>query len=205
MLERASGEGLVAGIDEAGCGPLAGPVLAAAVVFRAAPSAAIVALVDDSKRLTAAQREAAFAALAEAAREGAVALAAAAASAAEIGRLNIRRATQLAMRRALDRLPILPDLALVDGNSLPDLPVPARAIVGGDRVSLSIAAASIVAKVLRDRAMRRLAARYPGYGWQGNMGYPTPGHRAALLELGPTPHHRLGFAPVDRAHARSGG
>jgi ribonuclease HII len=109
------------------------------------------------------------------------------------------------MRRALDRLPVVPDLALVDGNRLPDLPVPARAIVGGDRVSLSIAAASIVAKVLRDRAMRRLAARYPGYGWQGNMGYPTPGHRAALLELGPTPHHRSGFAPVDRAHARPGG
>lgn len=199
MLETASGDGIVAGIDEAGCGPLAGPVVAAAFVFLRPPEPALAALIDDSKRLSAARRERAFAALAEAARAGDVAYAAAAASAAEIGRLNIREATHRAMARALARLPLRPDLVLVDGNRLPALPVPARAIVGGDRTSLSIAAASIIAKVLRDRAMRRLAPRYPAYGWAANMGYPTAEHRSALARLGPTPHHRGGFAPVDRA------
>jgi len=201
MLETASGEGIVAGIDEAGCGPLAGPVVAAALVFLEQPQPKLAALIDDSKRLSPAQREAAFAALAEARGAGRLAFAAAAASAAEIGRLNIRRATHLAMRRALARLGVVPDLVLVDGNSLPDLPVRARSIVGGDRTCLSIAAASIVAKVLRDRAMLRLAARYPAYGWEANMGYPTAAHRSALARFGATLHHRPGFAPVDLARA----
>jgi ribonuclease HII len=191
--------GRVAGLDEAGRGPLAGPVLAAAVLFRAPPPPGLAALLDDSKRLSPARREAAFAALAEAARAGLLEHGIAAASAAEIGRLNILRATQLAMARALARLPRVPDLALVDGNQPPALPCAVRCVVGGDGASLSIAAASILAKVVRDRAMARLDRRWPGYGFAAHQGYPTVAHRAALLRLGPTPHHRRGFAPVDRA------
>jgi ribonuclease HII len=205
-LEAASGLSLVAGVDEAGCGPLAGPVMAGAVVFLSAPPDSLAALIDDSKRLTAAAREAAFAAILAAARAGLLAAAAGAASVAEIGALNIRRASHLAMRRAVSRLPVTPDLALVDGNRAPPLAIPVRCIVGGDRQSLSIAAASIIAKVLRDRAMTRLAPRHPAYGWGANMGYPTAAHRAALSRFGATPHHRGGFAPVDlaRACARDG-
>ncbi|WP_408869881.1 ribonuclease HII [Elioraea rosea] len=201
MLETASGEGIVAGIDEAGCGPLAGPVVAAAFVFLAHPAEPLAELIDDSKRLSPERRDVAYAALVDAARGGLVAYAAAAASAAEIGRLNIRRATHLAMARALARLAIRPDLVLVDGNAVPQLPVPARCVVGGDRTCLSIAAASIIAKVLRDRAMRRLACRHPHYGWEANMGYPTASHRAALAAFGATRHHRSGFGPVDLAPA----
>jgi ribonuclease HII len=191
--------GRVAGLDEAGRGPLAGPVTAAAVVFLAPPTAALARLLDDSKKLTAARRDAAFAALLDAAREGLLEHAIAAASAAEIGRLNILRASQLAMQRALARLPSLPDLALVDGNQPPRLPCAVRAVVGGDAASFSIAAASILAKVIRDRAMARLDARWPGYGFATHQGYPTAAHRAALAQLGPTPHHRRGFGPVDQA------
>ena len=190
--------GRVAGLDEAGRGPLAGPVLAAAVLFHAPPAAALARLLDDSKKLTAARREAAFAALLEAARAGLLDHGIAAASAAEIGRLNILRATQLAMARALARLGSVPDLALVDGNQPPRLPCPVRCVIGGDAASLSIAAASILAKVTRDRAMARLDARWPGYGFAAHQGYPTAAHRAALARLGPTPHHRRGFGPVDR-------
>lgn len=197
-LESAAG-GRVAGLDEAGRGPLAGPVLAAAVVFAVPPPLALAALLDDSKRLTAARRETAFAALRDAAAEGLVEFGIGAASAAEIGRLNILRATQLAMARALARLAALPVLALVDGNQPPPLPCPVRCVVGGDAQCLSIAAASILAKVVRDRAMARLDARWPGYGFAAHQGYPTPAHRAALARLGPTPHHRRGFAPVDQA------
>jgi ribonuclease HII len=205
-LEAATGLPLVAGIDEAGCGPLAGPVIAGAVVFLSPPPEALSGLIDDSKRLSATAREAAFSAILAAAREGLLSAAAGAASAAEIGALNIRRATLLAMRRAVARLSLTPSLALVDGNRPPDLPVPVRCIVGGDRLSLSIAAASIIAKVLRDRAMTRLSPRHPAYGWAANMGYPTAAHRAALARYGATPHHRGGFAPVDlaRASARTG-
>ena len=191
--------GRVAGLDEAGRGPLAGPVTAAAVVFLVPPPVALARLLDDSKKLTAARRDAAFAALLDAAREGLLEHAIAAASAAEIGRLNILRASQLAMQRALARLPSLPDLALVDGNQPPRLPCAVRAVVGGDAASFSIAAASILAKVIRDRAMARLDARWPGYGFAAHQGYPTAAHRAALVRLGPTPHHRRGFGPVDQA------
>jgi ribonuclease HII len=191
--------GRVAGLDEAGRGPLAGPVTAAAVVFLAPPPAALARLLDDSKKLTAARRDAAFAALLDAAREGLLEHAIAAASAAEIGRLNILRASQLAMQRALARLPSLPDLALVDGNQPPRLPCAVRAVLGGDAASFSIAAASILAKVIRDRAMARLDARWPGYGFATHQGYPTAAHRAVLAQLGPTPHHRRGFGPVDQA------
>jgi len=191
--------GRVAGLDEAGRGPLAGPVTAAAVVFLGSPPAALARLLDDSKKLTAARRDAAFAALRDAARAGLLEHGIAAASVAEIGRLNILRASQLAMVRALARLPRLPDLALVDGNQPPRLPCAIRCVVGGDAASFSIAAASILAKVVRDRAMARLDRRWPGYGFAAHQGYPTAAHRAALARLGPCPHHRRGFEPVDQA------
>jgi ribonuclease HII len=185
-----------AGVDEAGRGPLAGPVLAAAVVLPRRVPPALAALIDDSKKLTAAARERAFAALLDASAAGRVEIGVGAASVAEIERFNILRAALLAMRRAVARLPALPDLALVDGNQPPRLDCPVRCIVGGDATVLAIAAASIVAKVLRDRAMARLAARHPGYGWEENAGYATEAHRAALRLLGPTPHHRPGFGTV---------
>lgn len=185
--------GRVAGVDEAGRGPLAGPVVAAAVVFAAGVPDHLAALLDDSKKLSASRREAAYAALrAFAGAEIAVG----AASIAEIGRLNILGASLLAMRRAVERLPYPPVLALIDGNKAPALLCPTECVIGGDGKSLSIAAASIVAKVIRDRAMTKLAARYPAFGWARNAGYPTAAHRAVLTRLGPTPHHRRGFGPV---------
>jgi ribonuclease HII len=197
-LEREAG-GLVAGVDEAGRGPLAGPVLAAAVVFHAGVPPALAALLDDSKKLTAARREAAFAALVEARARGEAEWAAGAASCVEIGLLNILGATHLAMRRAVRRLPRLPALVLIDGNRPPLLPVPSRCVVGGDGLSFSIAAASIIAKVIRNRAMARLCPRWPGYGFGIHYGYPTQAHREALARLGASPHHRRGFAPVEEA------
>jgi ribonuclease HII len=127
---------------------------------------------------------------------GRVEIALGAASVAEIGRINILRASLLAMRRAVLRLPAVPDLALVDGNVAPELPCAVRCVVGGDGSELAIGAASIVAKVVRDRCMARLDRRYPGYGWPENAGYGTAGHRAALRLLGPTVHHRAGFGTV---------
>lgn len=198
LLEQRHG-GRVAGIDEVGRGPLAGPVLAAAVVFRKKPRAALAKLLDDSKRLSPEARDIAYAALREAALAGLLDFAIGAASSAEIGRINILAATHLAMRRAVLRLAMPPDLALIDGNRAPALPCPTQCVIGGDAASLSIAAASILAKVTRDRAMRRLHARWPAYGFASHVGYPTPAHRAALAEHGPSPHHRRGFAPVDQA------
>ena len=191
-LEQRAG-GRVAGVDEAGRGPLAGPVVAGAVVFPSGVPPGLAALLDDSKKLSAARREAAYAALlawpdAE--------IGVGAASVAEIVALNILGASLLAMRRAVIRLPVAPGLALIDGNRPPRLDCPTLCVVGGDGKSLSIAAASIVAKVIRDRAMTRLAVRYPDYGWDGNAGYPTAAHRAVLERLGATRHHRPGFGPV---------
>ena len=191
-LEQHAG-GRVAGVDEAGRGPLAGPVVAAAVVFPAGVPPALAPLLDDSKKLSAARREAAYAALL--ACPGAE-IGVGAASVAEILRLNILGASLLAMRRAVLRLPMAPGLALIDGNRPPRLECPILCVVGGDGKSLSIAAASIVAKVIRDRAMVLLAVRYPAYGWDGNAGYPTAAHRAVLARLGATPHHRPGFGSV---------
>ena len=190
-MERAAG-GRVAGVDEAGRGPLAGPVVAAAVVLPRKAPRALLSLLDDSKKLTQLQRLAAFAAL----RAGGVEIGVGAASVAEIERLNILHAAMLAMRRAVTRLAEMPDLALVDGNYPPKLDCQVQCVVGGDALCLSIAAASIVAKVVRDRAMQRLATRWPGYGWETNVGYGTEAHRSALLRLGITRHHRAGFAPV---------
>ena len=185
--------GRVAGVDEAGRGPLAGPVVAAAVVFAAGVPDWLRPMLDDSKKLTPQARQAAFAALRA---SGAAEIGVGAASVQEIARLNILHAALLAMRRAVLRLPGLPDLALVDGNRAPALPCPALCCVGGDAASLSIAAASIVAKVVRDRAMRRLSARYPAYGWHENAGYGTAAHRAALLRVGACRHHRAAFGAV---------
>jgi ribonuclease HII len=191
--ERAHG-GRVAGVDEVGRGPLAGPVVAVAVVFPSGVPRRLSPLIDDSKKLTAEERETAYAALR---RSGAAEIAVGAASVAEILSLNILHASMLAMRRAVLRLREMPDLALVDGNRAPPgLPCPVECCVGGDATSLSIAAASIVAKVVRDRAMARLAPRYPAYGWHENAGYATPIHRAALRNHGPSRHHRAAFGTV---------
>ena len=198
-LALETGAGRVAGVDEAGRGPLAGPVVAAAVVFLAPPPAALADLIDDSKALNAARRDVAFAAIRAAAADGLLDCAVGAASATEIGALNILRATHLAMARAVRRLTTPPDLALVDGNQPPPLACAVRCVVGGDALSLSIAAASILAKVVRDRAMTRLDPRWPGYGFARHAGYPTAAHLAALAALGPSPHHRRGFRPVDQA------
>ncbi len=186
---------LVAGIDEAGRGPLAGPVVAAAaIVDRARAPASLLKLIDDSKKLTEARRERACAAMIG---SGCVRYAIAQASVAEIDDINILQATFLAMRRALAALDPSPDRVLIDGNKVPPgLGCPAEAIVGGDGHSYSIAAASILAKVTRDRQMAALAEEFPGYGWESNRGYGSARHLAALKQLGPTPHHRMSFAPL---------
>ena len=186
----ALGRTVVAGLDEAGRGPLAGPVVAAAVVFL--PGCARIRGLDDSKRCTARQRER----LAVLVRERALAVAVGAASVREIDRFNIRRASILAMRRALTRLAVPPAAILVDGLPCPELGLPHEAIIDGDALCYSIAAASLIAKTVRDRLMMRLAPRYPGYAWDQNMGYGTALHRDALAAQGPTPHHRRSFFPV---------
>ncbi len=192
-LERAAG-GRVAGIDEAGRGPWAGPVVAAAVVIDPARMApALAAKIDDSKKLRPAQRRELAAALRDCADIGI-----GAASVNEITTHNILQATFRAMQRALKDLDQAPDFALVDGNRLPALPCPAQPVVGGDGLSLSIAAASIVAKVTRDHCMALLARRYPGFGWERNAGYGTAEHRGALAGLGVTPHHRKSYAPIHK-------
>lgn len=189
--------GRVAGVDEVGRGPLAGPVLAAAVVLPRKVPRALARLLDDSKALTAEARHAAYVALRAAHRRGTVEIAVGAASVAEIVRINILHAAMLAMARALGRLPSAPDLALIDGNRAPPtMPCGHRCVVGGDATCLSIAAASIVAKITRDRLMARLAARWPGYGWEANVGYGTASHRHAIRTLGPTRHHRPTFGAV---------
>ena len=191
-LEAAAG-GIVAGIDEAGRGPLAGPVVAAAVIIdRARLSARLQAQIDDSKRLSRARREAVFEALAESAHIGI-----GQADVDEIDRINILEASLLAMRRAVAQLWVQPETALIDGNRPPALACRVRCIVGGDRVSVSIAAASIVAKVTRDRLITELARLYPGYGWERNAGYGTREHLKALQILGATPQHRRSFRPVN--------
>jgi ribonuclease HII len=185
--------GLVCGIDEVGRGPLAGPVVAAAVILdRARLPPLLAAKLDDSKKLSPAARER----YAEMLLGPWAVIGLGAASVAEIDRHNILRATLLAMARALAALKLRPDLALVDGNVPPSLPCEVQTVIGGDGRSLSIAAASVIAKVTRDRLMRRLALRHAGYGWERNAGYGTAEHCAAIAILGPTPHHRMSFAPL---------
>ena len=190
-------EGRVAGIDEAGRGPLAGPVVAAvAVIDRTAAKRKLLKLIDDSKKLALESREEAYEAMVA---SGLVQFAVAEASVEEIDRINILQATFLAMRRALEALAHPPDVVLIDGNQVPrGLGCKAETIVGGDAHSYSIAAASIFAKVTRDRYMARLAEAFPGYGWETNRGYGSAQHLAALEQLGPTPHHRMSFAPLSR-------
>jgi ribonuclease HII len=179
----------VAGVDEVGRGPLAGPVTAAAVML--CPDRIPEGL-DDSKILGPARRAALAAELAEVAT-----CAVAHATVAEIDRLNILRASHLAMLRAVAALDPAPDFLLIDGHLVPtQCRLPARALIGGDGRSLSIAAASIFAKVARDRLMVDLAQQFPGYGWETNKGYPSKSHRLALQQLGITPHHRRSFKPV---------
>jgi len=180
---------ILCGVDEVGRGPLAGPVVAAAVVLD--PGRPIDGLAD-SKKLTPARRESLYLEI----TEKALAWALGRAEVAEIDRINILQASLLAMRRAVLALPLDADHALVDGNRLPDLPCSAEAIVGGDAIEPCISAASIVAKVSRDREMVELDARYPGYGLARHKGYPTRQHLEALRMLGVTEIHRRSFAPV---------
>src|SRR5271169_2074754 len=189
-------EGIVCGVDEAGRGPLAGPVVAAAVILdpRRFPRSLHQRL-DDSKVLTAGERDACWRALGRCVDRGVAHIGVGAASAREIDSINILRAALLAMARAAAALGVRPDVALVDGNIAPPLACPVRTIVKGDGLSFSIAAASVVAKVTRDRIMHRLAERYRGYGWETNVGYGTEEHRHALGLLGLTPHHRRSFSP----------
>ncbi len=177
------------GVDEAGRGPLAGPVVAAAVVLD--PAHPIPGLAD-SKKLSAAKRDA----LAIEIRAHASAWAVAEASVEEIDRLNILGATLLAMQRAVQAIDPAPELVLVDGNRLPRLALPARAIVQGDALVPAISAASILAKTVRDAMLDDLDQRFPGYGFAIHRGYPTPAHLAALKKLGPTIEHRRSFGPV---------
>ena len=181
--------GPVCGVDEAGRGPWAGPVSAGAVILK---PRAIPKGVDDSKKLTAARR----AELEVEIKERAVAWGVGFASVEEIAELNILHATGLAMRRAVEAMAVAPAFALVDGNYSFDLPCPVQTVVGGDAKSASIAAASILAKVARDRLMAEMDAAYPGYGFAGHKGYRAPIHAEALLRLGPCPIHRMAWAPV---------
>lgn len=189
----------VCGIDEAGRGPLAGPVIAAAVILdRAQLPSDIAAAIDDSKKLSSRKREALFDWLERHAIFGI-----GEASVVEIDRINILQATMLAMRRAVEALPCAPAFALIDGNRAPDLACPTRCAIGGDAISLSIAAASILAKVTRDRLMAEADRSYPGYGFARNAGYGTAQHLAALQHLGVTPLHRRTFSPISQLNPLS--
>ena len=185
----------ICGVDEAGRGPWAGPVCAGAVILN--PQRSIAGLTD-SKKLTEKRRRS----LAIAIRQDALAWSLGWASAREIDQLNIRQATHLAMRRAVEGLSITPDEALIDGNDAPVLPCPARAIVKGDLTEPAISAASILAKTARDALMADLDAAYPGYGFAGHKGYGVLTHLEALNALGPCPEHRMSFKPVAAAAAR---
>lgn len=182
---------LIAGVDEAGRGPLAGPVVAAAVILAAGCE---VADLVDSKKLTEKRREAAFLAI----HEEALAVGVGSASHLEIDNINILQASLLAMKRAVEDLALVPDKVLCDGNRCPSLPLPVTAIVRGDATEPCISAASIVAKVTRDRIMVELHALYPHYGFSSHKGYPTKSHQAALQKYGPIAEHRRSFGPVRR-------
>ena len=194
-LEREC-EGVVCGVDEAGCAPLAGPVVAAAVVLPPGPKPRQLRGLNDSKLMQAAERERFFDVIHRLGQVG-VGMA----TVEEIDRLNIYHADMLAMQRAVSALAeargAMPDVALVDGRGKPPLSCHVKRFVKGDRRSLSIAAASVIAKVTRDRLMRELATRFPDYGWQTNVGYGTEVHYLGLLRKGPTEHHRRSFAPIN--------
>ncbi|RDK02512.1 ribonuclease HII [Paraburkholderia lacunae] len=189
---------IVCGVDEAGRGPLAGPVVAAAVIFD--PSKPIIRGLDDSKALTAKKRDELYDKIVD----RALAYCIASASVEEIDTLNILHATMLAMKRAVEGLSVVPTLAKIDGNRCPALSIRSEAIVGGDALVKSISAASILAKVTRDRMLLQLHEAYPVYGFDAHAGYGTPQHLAALREHGPCEHHRRSFAPVREVHLRFG-
>ena len=197
----AAGYRAIAGVDEVGRGPWAGPVVAAAVILPPDPDglAPLLGQVDDSKRLTLRQRELLF----DPIQQLALATGVGRVEAGAIDRLGIAAATRQAMRQALAALAVQPDFVLLDYLTLPDLPLPQRGVPHGDALSLSIAAASIVAKVIRDRWMAEQAAIYPGYGFARHKGYGTAEHHAALVRLGPCALHRLSFAPVAAMRAGS--
>ena len=182
----------IVGIDEAGRGPWAGPVVAGAVILNQNKlSDDLVSGLDDSKKLSATKRETLFDLLKESVEYGV-----GVASVEEIDRINILQATFLAMKRAVENLPTAPDFALVDGNKVPSLPCAGEAIVKGDSRSFSVAAASIIAKVTRDKIMTELSQMHPGYAWESNMGYGTKAHKAGLERLGETDHHRKSYKPI---------
>lgn len=187
---RSRGFHAIAGVDEAGRGPLAGPVLAAAVILK--PGVTIRGL-KDSKQLSALAREKLFDQIILNASSYGIG----SASRNEIDRINIHAASMLAMRRALDKLSTKPDFVLVDGFQIRDCPIMQKAVKGGDGLSMSIAAASVLAKVTRDRIMRDLHQKYPCYGFDCNMGYGTSGHREAISQYGPCPEHRRSFKLTD--------
>jgi ribonuclease HII len=184
-------DGTVCGVDEAGCAPLAGPVVAAAVILPRGPKPRQLRGLTDSKLLPPAARARFFDIIHRIARVG-VGIA----TVQEIDRLNIYYADMLAMQRAVEALGEVPDAALVDGRGRPSVSCTVKTLVKGDRRSLSIAAASVIAKVVRDRLMQELASRYPDYGWHTNVGYGTDAHYLGLLRKGPTEHHRRSFAPM---------
>lgn len=188
---------IVCGVDEAGRGPLAGPVVAAAVILD--PKRRIQGL-DDSKVLTAKKREALYKKIVE----RSIAYCVASASVEEIDRLNILHATMLAMKRAVEGLAVTPTLARIDGNRCPALTVRSEAVIGGDALVPAISAASILAKVTRDRMLLELHERFPVYGFNAHVGYGTPQHLTALAEHGPCEHHRRSFAPVRAAFEQRG-
>ena len=186
---------LVAGVDEVGRGPLAGDVVAAAVIL---DSERPVAGVDDSKKLSAGKRLLCFGEIQRTAKAYAIGRA----SVAEIDELNILQATLLAMKRAVEALPTQPEFIYVDGNRCPDWPYPSRAVIKGDTQLACIAAASVLAKVTRDAEMTAMEQKHPGYGFASHKGYPSKAHLAALAKLGPCPTHRRTFAPVARLLAQ---
>lgn len=194
-IEKQYSGHIICGIDEVGRGPLAGPVMAAAVIL---PDNVLdipeLALLNDSKKLTAKRREALFPAIQTHCQFGI-----GQASVKEIDQINILQASLLAMARAYEALPTQATVALIDGNKTPNLSCTMQTVVKGDNVSLSIAAASIIAKVTRDRLMEELGKEYLAYGWSGNAGYGTKTHMEALQTHGATIHHRTSFAPVARA------
>ena len=189
---------IVCGVDEAGRGPLAGPVVAAAVIFD--PSKPMIRGLDDSKVLTARKRDELYDKIVD----RALAFCVASASVEEIDALNILHATMLAMKRAVEGLAVVPTLVKIDGNRCPVLSIRSEAIIGGDALVKSISAASILAKVTRDRMLLELHQTFPVYGFDAHSGYGTPQHLAALREHGPCEHHRRSFAPVREAHLRLG-
>ncbi|APA84587.1 ribonuclease HII [Paraburkholderia sprentiae WSM5005] len=197
-LSFESADDIVCGVDEAGRGPLAGPVVAAAVIFN--PAKPMIRGLDDSKVLSALKREALYDKIVE----RALAYCIASATVEEIDSLNILHATMLAMKRAVEGLSVVPTLVKIDGNRCPTLSIRSEAVISGDALVKCISAASILAKVTRDRMLLELHQTYPMYGFDAHAGYGTPQHLAALREHGPCEHHRRSFAPVREAHLRFG-